>query len=84
MRCHMLVFTISHKIRTDDVQQMWKFIFFNDKRKYLEINLFVLIILMKIEKQFGNVNFGILSSSSFSKGFGIEVSWVSSVFFKVC
>lgn len=50
--------------------------FFSDKGKYLEINLLVLVTLMKIEKQFVNVKFGILCSSSFSKGFGIEVSWV--------
>lgn len=72
MQSHVFLFSISHKVRTDDVQQRWKIIFFNDKGKYLEINLLALVVLMKIEKSFLNVKFGFLCSSSFSKHFGIE------------
>lgn len=47
--------------------------FFNDRRKYLEINLLVLIILMKIEKQFVNVSFGI--SLLFPNNLALRLVW---------
>lgn len=45
--------------------------FFSDQGIYWEINLVVIIILMKIEKQFVNVNFGI--SLLFSKVFALRL-----------